>query len=284
MNQAMLDIAQASSQTPFGRRHQRELRRGAIRHPKPIPFEAFDRSRYAEPALCLARELFVGLARGEYGAIVQFARLSTGLTLHAAPLELILGAARASSDEARHTEYCLKMAAICGNAAPVQLSRAALDASLPALLTLEELDLAMLRDCAVAETLATALLTACRKQARDPVARAFMTALVADEVHHARLGWYYAAYRAPSWTHAERQRLADRMAEVVVGLEQEFWMGRDAPPGLEAAARALGVLDSETQRSVVRDVAEQEILPALDALGFNSSQAWRLRPRPGSRG
>jgi hypothetical protein len=275
----MLDIDQTRSSTPLGRRHQRELRRGAIRHQKPIPFEAFEKSRYAEPALSLARELFIGLARGEYGAIAQFASLSTGLTLHAAPLELILGATRASSDEARHTDYCLKMAELCGNAAPVQLSRASLEANVPASLTLAELDLAMLANCAVAETLATALLTACRNQASDPVARAFMTALVADEVHHARLGWYYAAYRSASWTQPERQRLADRMAETVVGLEREFWMGRDAPPGFEAQARALGVLDSETQRAVIRDAAEREILPALDALGFNSSLAWQLRPR-----
>ena len=42
------------------------------------------------------------------------------------------------------------------------------------------------------------------------MARALYTALAADEVHHARLGWYYFAWRAPTWTRPEKQRLADR--------------------------------------------------------------------------
>jgi hypothetical protein len=280
MSETLLDIAQATSRTPLGRRHQHALRRGAVRQPKPIPFDAFERERYPEPALGLARDFFVGLARGEYGAIAQFSLLSTALTLNGAPLDLILAATHASSDEARHTEYCLKMAEVSGQPTPIQLARATLDAGLPATLELEDVDLAMLRYVAVSETLATALLTACRNQASDPVVRALLTALVADEVHHARLGWYYAAYRSPAWSQAERQRLADQMAEVVVGLEQEFWQGRDAPCGFEEPARALGLLDSVTQRAVINEVMESEILPALDALGFNSSKAWQLRPTP----
>src|SRR5205823_6464002 len=94
--------------------------------------------------------------------------------------------------------------------------------------------------------------------------------------------WYYAAHRTPSWTLAERQQLADRVAERIVGIEEEFWMGRDAPSRAAASARALGILDSKTQRAVIRDAMENEVVPALDALGFGGSQVWAMRRRGGN--
>jgi hypothetical protein len=242
-----------------------------------IPFASFRAADYSASALALAHELYAGLAFGEHTAIALFAQLSIGLTVSRAPFELTLAATQASSDETRHAEYCAEMAALCGPR-PSFASAEEIAKSLSDPFSLEALDLSMLKYAAVSETLAVALLSACRKRATDPVARALLNTLVADEVHHARLGWYYAAYRAPNWSLAERQRLADAMAEVVVGLEAEFYWGRDAAPGSELDARALGVLDTETQRRIVGEVMVQEILPGLDALGFNCSRAWELRP------
>ncbi len=98
-------------------------------------------------------------------------------------------------------------------------------------------------------------------------------------MHHARFGWHYLAWRSAQWSRAERQRMADRMARNVVGIELRYWRGRDAPASATEAARALGVLESEGQRSVVREMMEEEIVPALDALGLGGSHAWRLRDR-----
>jgi hypothetical protein len=109
--------------------------------------------------------------------------------------------------------------------------------------------------------------------------RAVYSSIVADEVHHARLGWYYLAWRAPAWTRAERQRVGDRAGAYVVEIEKQFWRGRDAPEGVRAAARALGVLESEGQRRAVRAIMDDEIVPALDALGLGASHAWRQRKR-----
>jgi hypothetical protein len=89
------------------------------------------------------------------------------------------------------------------------------------------------------------------------------------------------AWRAPQWTVAERQHVADRAGILVMNTERQFWRGRDAPRGCEAAARALGVLDSEGQREAIGRVMEDEIVPALDALGLGASHAWRLRHRGG---
>jgi hypothetical protein len=176
------------------------------------------------------------------------------------------------------------MASLCaGEERAIQVPPGALHDGLAPLVDIEEVDFAMLHYVAVSETLATALLTQCKRVARDRLSRAVFTALLADEVHHARLGWYYASHRSPSWTLGERQQLADRVAERIVGIEEEFWMGRDAPPAAAASARALGILDSKTQRAVIRDAMENEIVPALDALGFGGSRVWALRRRGARR-
>jgi hypothetical protein len=143
----------------------------------------------------------------------------------------------------------------------------------------EEVDHFLLKYSAVGETLAAALLTECRSHASDPVAHAMYTSITGDEVHHARLGWYYFSWRAPRWTAAERQRLANRIAEFVVDIEAEFWTGRDAPRGHEAAALALGVLDTARQREAIARVMEDEIVPGLEALGLGGSHMWKARKR-----
>ena len=112
-------------------------------------------------------------------------------------------------------------------------------------------------------------------------ASAVLSSILGDEVHHARLGWYYLMWRAPQWTRAERQRVADRAASIVAEMEARFWHGREAPRGCQRAARALGVLDSAAQRTAVRTIMEQEIVPGLDGLGLGASHAWRARRRGG---
>jgi hypothetical protein len=44
------------------------------------------------------------------------------------------------------------------------------------------------------------------------------------------------------------------------------------------------VLESAGQRKAVRSIMQDEILPALDALGLGSSRAWRIRQRGPARG
>jgi hypothetical protein len=62
-------------------------------------------------------------------------------------------------------------------------------------------------------------------------------------------------------------------------IERQFWRGRDAPRGCKQAAAALGVLDTPSQRKIVRRVMVEEIVPGLDAFGLGASHAWRQRRR-----
>jgi hypothetical protein len=273
-------VSRTRSKTPLAHHHDRALR-GELATVKPaIAWETFERERYPEAALELASDLHTRLAIGEYSAVGLFAQITAGLALTGAPLDLIAAATRVASDEIRHAEYCLRMAELCaGTTVELGVDTAAVAASVPAATNLANVDFLMLKYAAVGETLAAALLTECRRRATDHVARALYSSLVSDEVHHARLGWYYFAYRAPLLTLPERQLLTDRIAEFVMELEAEFWIGRDAPESAKNAARALGVLDSPTQQSVLSHVMEGEVVPALDALGLAGSHAWRARRR-----
>jgi hypothetical protein len=277
-----LQVRRFLTETPLARQFERgfpHTPRGA----ETIPWSAFRRERYPQPALALAAHAMRGLAVGEYGAISLFARAAAALSLLGAPFDLVAAAARIPGDELRHADLALRMAALCEGRAlaevGVEVDRPGISRTLDRPMDIADLDALMVEVAAIGETLAGALLSECRRRARDATARALFTAVVGDEVHHARLGWYYLSWRAPLWSRVERQRVADHAGGILVGVETRFWRGRDAPAGSKAAARALGVLDSAGQQGAVRAVMEEEVVPALDALGLGASHAWRARRR-----
>jgi hypothetical protein len=275
-----LRVRRRLTETPLARLHEHTLLAKGPRARRAIPWKSFDRSKYPEAALRLATTAQRSLALGEYGAVDLFSHMAIDLSLNGAPFDLVASCTKAASDEMRHADYAMRMGALFAGA-PVSfdLDRDGLRKVVSKRLSLEDLDITMLEVGVMSETLACALLSECARRASDPVAKALFGSLVADEVHHARLGWYYMAWRSPEWSRAQRQRVADRAGVMLVNTERQFWKGRDAPAGAEAAAKALGVLDSATQREVVRAVVEEEIVPGLDALGLGASHAWRVRKR-----
>ena len=273
-------LTRVLSDTPLAEVHDRAIAFELTRGARDIPWHEFERARYPEEALGLARDLLCKLAGGEYSAVALFAQITASLALNQLPIDFVAASARVSSDEIRHADYCLRMASLCqGSEVTVEVPSAALASDIPHSLSIAELDFLMLKYAAVGETLAAALLTECRRRASDSVLRALFTSIVSDEVHHARLGWYYAKYRAERWSPEVRRELSERVASFVVGIEVEFSQGRDAPAHASEAARSLGVLDSTTQREVIADVMNSEIVPALDAIGLSGSLAWAQRRR-----
>jgi hypothetical protein len=275
-----LQVRRILTDTPLARQHEHRLAGRATHKRKPIPWAAFDRSRYTAAALALACDAQTKLALGEYGAVDLFAHLSSAMTLNGVPFDLVAAATAVPSDEIRHADFAMRMAKlIAGKEVSLQVDSDGLRRRWKGDVGLEQLDLLMLEVAAIGETLACALLSACLERATDPTAQALFASIVADEVHHARLGWYYFAWRAPQWSRPERQRAADRAGELIVQTERRFWRGRDAPAASRRGARALGVLESAGQRQVVRAIMQDEIVPALDALGLGASHAWRIRER-----
>ncbi len=276
-----MKVTRFLSQTPLARLHERRMAKNA--GARPIPWNDFERSRYSEPALRIAAESTHTLATGEYGAVALFGAMTSALVLHGCPFDLVSAGAKIATDEIRHAEYATRMTSLLSGtdhpATTLDVDQAILALRCAKPVTLEDLDIFMLELPAITETIATAMLDECRTTATDPVVRAFYANIVRDEVNHARLGWYYLAWRAPHWTQAERQRLADRCGEIVVQIEHRFWRGRDAPRAHREDVRALGVLDTPAQSTTIRQLMEGEMLPALDQLGFGASHAWKVRKR-----
>ncbi len=275
-----VQVRRVLTRTPLARQHERTLERGLARKHPHVPFAKFDRSKYPRAALALAHHAQTKLALGEYTAVDLFAHIASAMTLNGVPFDLVAAASSVPHDEIRHADYAMQAArALAGAEAEIEFDVGELRRRWEKPMGIEELDFSMMEVSAIGETLSCSLLSACRERAKDPMLHALFAGIVSDEVHHARLGWYYFAWRAPQWTRAERQRVADRVGNLVVGIERRFWRGRDAPLTARKAARDLGVLDSEGQREAVRSVMEDEIVPALDALGLGSSHAWRIRQR-----
>ena len=276
----MLQVRRLLTETPLARQHERVME-GRPRHKvAPIPWDAFRRSRWPAGALRLALDAQQKLAMGEYLAVDLFSRVASGIALLGAPIDLVAAAAAIPGDEIRHADITLRMAGLlAGKDVTVDVNQRLVSERWTHRMTQEELDDFMVEVPAIGETLACALLKACADRATDPTVKSVYANLVRDEVHHARFGWYYLAWRSPQWTRAERQRVADRMGANLVGLERRFWNGRDAPAGARKAARSLGVLDSLGQREVIRSIMEDEIVPGLDAVGLGASHAWKVRRR-----
>lgn len=263
------------SATPLARAHEHQLRK--------LDWARFDRRRYRAEARDLAARALIDLAAGEYEAFVGFSQVSSALALVAAPFDLLSAAARIPADEIRHADYALRLAAVIADCEPSEIPIRIEQEKLRALSARKwdfaGVDSMMVAVPAIMETISAGLLAARRDQARDPLVRTVLSSILADEIHHARLGWYYLMWRAPQWSREERQQVADRAGSLVAGMEVAFWRGREAPRGCRQAARALGVLDSRAQRAAVCSVMEQEIVPGLDALGLGASHAWRSRQR-----
>src|SRR5262249_24469250 len=169
-------------------------------------------------------------------AVDHFGRLAAALARSGAPFDIVAACASIPSDEVRHSDLALRAAALCaGNPVAFEIDPAQMEAEWPNPMTSVALDRIMVELPPISATLA--LLSECRARVTDPVLLAVYRNILADELHHARLGWYYLAWRAPQWSRDERQQVADRAGELVMAAEQHFFRGRDAPRGSKAAAR-----------------------------------------------
>jgi len=272
-------IRRVLTSTPLARLHERTILQRGPRKGVVIPWDSFRRDDHPRAALALAYDAQRMLALGEYAAVGLFSRFVEALARIGAPFDIVSAATRVPQDEIRHADLAFRFASMCAARDVAVDSPDERPSRWKDRLSVEDLDSFAIEVIAIGETLACALLSACRDGATEPLARAIYTNIVADEVHHARLGWYYLLWRAPQWSAADRQRVADDAGAMVIQIEKRFGTGRDAPRGAQKAARALGVLDTARQRKVVRDVMQNEIVPGLDALGLGASFAWEKRRR-----
>jgi hypothetical protein len=131
--------------------------------------------------------------RTEHASVGAFARLTLDLMALGAPPALVRDANRDALDEIRHTELCFSLArAIDGEAAgPAPFPEAQRARTLPANRTLALAKLAVdsLIDGALNEGLSARVVAQLARRCPEPVVRAVLREIAADEGRHAAHGW-----------------------------------------------------------------------------------------------
>jgi hypothetical protein len=139
----------------------------------------------------------------------------------------------------------------------------------------------VLLEVAVGETISMLLLRAARRASTEPLTRAALELILADEVRHQRLGWTALSAWWPELPDEVRATLQETARVGLGGMEQQI-----AAPALsrlssgtpfEAAYAALGVIAPEARVEAFYEAVERLVVPRLDELGLDGQGAWRGR-------
>lgn len=133
----------------------------------------------------------------------------------------------------------------------------------------------------LAETVAVALLSEERARSTDPLVRAVLDQILADEVTHARFGWSFLAHALAS-LHTDARATLDRYLRVAFASLERHELDRLVPAGpmrgeLKAQRESLGVCDGTDGREVFYATVDQVIVPRLEAFGLGARDAWKHR-------
>jgi hypothetical protein len=191
--------------------------------------------------------------------------------------------AAATRDEVRHADLCAAVGAQLGapkpqyDARPVRARLAGLPdphARAAALLLVE---------VAMGETISMLLFRAGRRSAVEPLARAALGSIVADEVRHQSLGWGALATLWPTLGEPSRASMQREAARGLAACERQTalpalqWLEKRMP--FDPAYAALGVLNPEARVEAFYFAVEKLVVPRLARLGLDGARAWSERYR-----
>jgi hypothetical protein len=197
-----------------------------------------------------------------------FSYVSAALLESGAEPAVLRIASRAVSDEVRHAEVCRRLAERYHGRpvawpAPGRGSMPILVSAPPALrATLHTVAMGC-----VNETIASAWLEISLRDATSPLARAAIRELVADDIHHARLGWAHLASSFVS--SAARQELGAWLPALLEAATAPWT--RDSPDRIAEGCPSHGVPSNATTHAVVRDTLSGVILPGFESLDVRTT-------------
>ncbi|HVT06116.1 MAG TPA: ferritin-like domain-containing protein [Polyangia bacterium] len=197
----------------------------------------------------------------------------------------------AARDEVFHAQLCAAIGARSG-APPAAYDPRPVRARLAPLVDPVRRACALaLVEVAIGETISLALFRAGRRAAREPLTRAALERILADEVRHQRLGWAAIAGWWPALDWSQRHALQEEARRALGVMEQQI-----AAPALarlqagtpfEAAYAELGVLSPDSRVEAFYAAVERLVIPRLTRLGLDGPRAWGDRyaaaeqpPRP----
>jgi len=141
----------------------------------------------------------------------------------------------------------------------------------------------LLVEIAMGETISMYLFRAGRRSANEPLTRAALGAILADEVRHQRLGWKGLTAAWPTLTEAQRTALQREASSGLAACERQNavpamrWLERRLP--FDPAYAELGVLHPEARVEAFYAAVERLVVPRLTRVGLDGSRAWKNRYR-----
>ncbi len=180
-------------------------------------------------------------AQAEHASVASFSRFALELMHLGAPPDLLAEAHMAGLDEIRHAQLCFGMASAHG-AGAVGPGALSVEGALSGGLDIVSIARRLVEEACVGETLAALEAAEGARLATEPLARAALSEIAADEQRHATLGW-----RCLRWVLA-RCAPSER-AEVVSALHAAIARD-DQPTGSARGLQAHGILDPEARREL----------------------------------
>jgi len=196
--------------------------------------------------------------------------------------------AAAAHDEIFHAKLCAAVGARLGAALPRYDGRPVRARLAPLADPTRRACALALIEVAVGETISLAMFRAGRRAAREPLARAALHDILADEVRHQRLGWTAVTSWWPALAAPERAALQEEARAGLGAMEQQIaapamqWLAAKRPFAPKLAE--LGVLHPEARVEAFYAAVERLVLPRLTRLGLDGARAWRDRYRAATAG
>jgi hypothetical protein len=204
----------------------------------------------------------------EYASAAAFSALTTAMLECGAPVDLIAMCGDIVVDEMFHVELSSRLTMELGGALPLEFDLANVA---PAPSTRRPLmkaaELAVVTSC-VSESLSVPAMARSRVLAAEPLCRAVLDRLLADEGPHSRLGFWFLDWAAERLTDAERVELA---ATAVTTIEAYASLWQDACDGCPPPL-GLGGHD-EVGKQDLRAAVEHMIARPLARYGIELDKA-----------
>lgn len=266
----MLDLRSASTvlNTHARRFYDRELPPEL----QSAAFTAFDRKRYAKPELTWALSAWRHRTLDEYRSLIGLSQYLDELGALGLAFDAVSTAVRVVRDEARHVELCRRMVRALGGTDRIPGQPTYVRSAVRKPL-LERVLSTTLGSLCIGETLSVALLAATRDVTTDPLARAVLTTLTADEAVHSQLGWTLLPLLWPQTPRALRQKLVATVEPSLAYAEQVALEAGDDPAG----RNPFGDLLPSERRAVFHHAAQRDVRERLQQLTSGSRRSTRGR-------
>jgi hypothetical protein len=200
----------------------------------------------------------------EYASAAAFSALTTAMLECGAPVDLVAMCADIVVDEMFHVELSSRLTMELGGALPIEFDLAnvapAPSSQRP---LMKAAELAVVTSC-VSESLSVPAMARSRMLATEPLPRAVLDRLLADEGPHSRLGFWFLDWAAHQLTDAERAELA---ATAVTTIEAYKSLWQDAPCDSCPLPLGLGGHD-EVGKHDLRTAVHQMIARPLARYGI----------------